>query len=127
MPTRTKAADRVKHADERSTMWVRTDYWDESVEEAFQTRNASGDLPDAWSMVSRFLDEGLSVSIREYQGSYCATLSDGERKSAGQPSLLSGWGESPHDCLLVVDYKHRIMLDSDWDNSSEVTSKRPRR
>lgn len=127
MPSRTKAADRVKHADERSTLWVRTPYWDEVVEEAFQVHIASGELPDAWAMVSRFLDEGLSVSIREYQGSYCATLSDGERKAGNKPSLLSGWGESPVDCLLVVDYKHRQLLDCDWDNSEEAAPKRPRR
>lgn len=127
MPSRTKAADRVKNANERWEGWVRSPYWDEAVEEAFQTRRASGDVPEPWAMVRRFIEEGLSVGLREYNGSYCATLGDAERRTANVPCQLSGWGESPEDALLVVDYKHRVQLDCDWDNAQSEQSKRPRR
>lgn len=127
MPSRAKAADRVKNANERWEGWVRSPYWDEAVEEAFQAKLASGDVPEPWPLVLRFVDEGLSVGLREYNGSYCATLGDGERRSANVPCQLSGWGEDLHDALLVVDYKHRVQLDCDWDNAQAEPTHRRRR
>lgn len=127
MPSRTKAADRVRNANEVWNGWVKPPYWDESVEEAFQDHLASGELPDPWAMVCRFLGEGLGVGLREYQGSYCATLRDVERLDAGRPGQLSGWGESPEDALRVVDYKHRTQLDCDWDTAESEKPRRPRR
>lgn len=127
MPSRTKAADRVKNANEVWQGWVRPPYWDEDVEQAFQDHLASGELPDTWAMVLRFLSEGLGVGLREYHGSYCCTLRDVERLDAGKPGQLSGWGESAEDCLRVVAFKHYQQLDSDWDNAETDKPRRPRR
>jgi hypothetical protein len=127
MPSRTKAADRVKNANERWDGWVRPPYWDEGVESAFQAALTSSTVPDPWAMVLRFLSEGYGVGIREYQGSYCATLRDSERADVGKTSQLSGWGEDPHDALLVVDYKHRAQLDCDWDTAEQSSTTRKRR
>lgn len=117
----------MKHANEKWDGWVRPPYWDETVEKAFQSRIASGDMPDPWAMVLRFIREGLTVGLREYQGSYCATLGDAERRAAGLSCQLSGWGGSEHEALLVVDYKHRVQLDCDWDAAAVNTKRGPRR
>lgn len=127
MPQRVKAADRVKHADERSDLWVKTPYWGKEVEDAFQDRCASGDLPDAWSILFRFFEEGFSIALRRFEDSVCVTLTDGDRRGRSVPCLLSGWGADPHDALLVVDYKHRVLLDCDWDSCQSESGRPPRR
>lgn len=127
MPTRTKAADRAKNANEKSDLWVRTPYWTPDTETAYEAWTSSGDVSDPWALVLRFLSDGYSFSLREFNGSYCATLSDGERKGAGKPCLLSGWSDDPFDAMLVVLYKHLVQLDGDWDSCDEAPTPRRRR
>lgn len=118
----------VEKSDHRSELWVKTPYWDKDVEDAYQDWSASGELPNAWSILQWFLSQSLGVSIKELQGAYCVTLSNADRKSRGVPCLLSGWGGEPEDACRVVLYKHKVLLDQDWDAySKEEVWKRPRR
>lgn len=126
MPSRTKAADRTKQSDERSDLWVKTPYWTPDTEEAYETWSPPSDVSDPWALVLSWLSNGYSVSLREFNGSYCTTLSDGERKSTGKPCLLSGWSDEPFDSMLVVLYKHRVLLDGDWDSGQQNEPRRRR-
>lgn len=126
MPSRTKAADRAKQSDERSDLWVRTPYWTPDTEESYEDWTSSSGVSDPWTLVLRFLSDKYSLSLREFNGSYCTTISDGERKSAGKPCLLSGWSDDPFDSMLVVLYKHLVLLDGDWDSGQQIEPRRRR-
>lgn len=127
MPTRAKAADRIKHADERTDIWVKYPYWNIEVEEDFQSRNAPGDVPDPWALLLGLCSEGFFIRFSRFEESHCVTLTDPRRQEQGKPFLLSGWGSDQCQALLVVDYKHRVMLDCDWDSYQSEKQSVPRR
>lgn len=127
MPSRTKAADRVKHADERSDIWVKYPYWNIEVEDDFIARTSSGGVPDAWSVLLGLCEQGFFIRFSRFEESHCVTLTDPRRQEQGKPFLLSGWGRDQLEALLVVEYKHKVMLDCDWDSYQSEKQAVPRR
>lgn len=127
MPTKRQAADRVRQSNEQSNLWVRTPYWTPEVEEAYETWASSSDVPDAWTLVLRYVAAGVGVTVRTFNGSYCVTLRHDARIADGLPGLLSGWSDDAEDALHVVTYKLDVMLGGDWATEVEMPNPRRRR
>lgn len=127
MPSRTKAADRVKHTNEKSDIWVKYPYWNQEVEDDFIARTSSSDVSDPWAVLLRLCDEGFKVGFSRFEESHCCILTDAARQDEGKPFLLSGWGSDQLQAMLVVEYKHKVMLDCNWDSYQSEKQSIPRR
>lgn len=120
-----KAYDRVKNADQRSSDFIRTPYWNPDVEAQYVSWMEGQHPEDPWSTVRVFLDQGVAVSFKPFNGSWCATLANQELRNKSQPHLLSGWSDEPVDALFVARFKLMVLLDGSWDSeAAPVASKR---
>lgn len=110
-----KAYDRVKNADNRADMFIKTPYWTVAVEDDFEnwcTKQASDTVE---GLLDGLLGSGVAVSFKELNGSICATLAHQASKEAGLPYLLTGWSEHCGDALAVALYKVDVMLKGIWE------------
>lgn len=120
-----KPYDRVKNADNHSDMFIRTPYWDSTVEEHFEGWCQSSLADTLEALVDGFLDNGVAVSFKAMNGSVCCTLAHQASKEVGLPYLLTGWSDNVGDALAVAVYKLEVMMRGIWE--APPVAKAPRR
>lgn len=109
-----KAYDRVKNADNRSDVFIKTPYWTPDVEDSFEGwATAQGETCMA-SLLDSLLGHGVAVSFKEMNGSICCTLANQASKEADLPYLLTGWSDGAHDALFVALFKLEVQLKGVW-------------
>jgi hypothetical protein len=120
-----KAYDRVKNADNHSDVFIRTPYWTNAVEAAFEEWAATRSEDCLARVLDGLLDEEVGVSFKAMNGSVCATLAHQTSKAAGLPYLLTGWSDNAEDALYVAIYKLEKMLQGIWkEPEAEPTPRR---
>lgn len=120
-----KAYDRVKNADQRTSDFIRTPYWNPEVEDQYVSWMESQHPDHPWAAVQELLDQGVAVSFKPFNGSWCTTLANQELRDKKLPHLISGWSDEPVDALFVARFKLRVLLDGSWESDSiPLASKR---
>lgn len=109
-----KAFDRVRNADQRSDLFVKTPYWSPDVETQYESWLERQDISNPWGRLSSYLGEDVSVSFKPFNGSICCTLTNMASKDSGLACLLTGWSDDAADALAVVTFKLMVLLDGAW-------------
>lgn len=109
-----KAFDRVRNADQRSDLFIKTPYWSPDVETQYESWLERQDITNPWARVQSFVHEDISVSFKPFNGSVCCTLTNMASKDTGQPCLLTGWSDDAADALAVATFKLMVLLDGAW-------------
>lgn len=109
-----KAYDRVKNADNRADVFIKTPYWSPDVEVHFEEWCAVHSADALEDLLDGFLRNSVAVSFKELNGSICCTLAHQPSKEADQPYLLTGWSDNAADALFVAIYKLEVMLQGIW-------------
>jgi len=121
------AYDRVKNANERSEMYVKTPVWDNETESSYMKWQAQPGLKDLAGALKGLIEDGFAVSFKPVEGSICVTLTDLDRRVKEQTCLLTGWSDNTDDALKVALYKHEVMLKRDWESLAGKVPLRIRR
>jgi hypothetical protein len=106
--------ERVRNADQRSDVFIRTPYWTPEVEEAFEVWRAGLDPQPTEEILDLYLREEVAVSFKTLNGSVCCTLAHQASKDHDLPYLLTGWSDNALDALAVATYKLEVMLGGVW-------------
>lgn len=109
-----KAFDRVRNADQRSDLFVKTPYWSPDVETQYESWLERQDITNPWGSVAHYVSDDISVSFKPFNGSICCTLTHMAHKDAGQPCLITGWSDDAADALAVATFKLAVLLDGQW-------------
>jgi hypothetical protein len=109
-----KAYDRVKQANNQSDNFIKTPYWTNEVEDAFEEWYKKQPAVDLARSVADYLDCEVAISFKQMGGSICCTLAHQPSKEAQLPYLLTGWSDHPEDALAVAGYKLDVMLGGVW-------------
>lgn len=109
------AHDRVKNADNRADVFIKTAYWTPDVEDAFESWAQGRSSDNFEDLLDGFLGSGVAVSFKEMNGSICCTLAHQPSKDANLPYLLTGWSDNASDALYVAMFKLEVELKGIWE------------
>lgn len=113
------AHDRVKNADNRGDVFIKTAYWTPEIEDAFDLWYKARGQVDCANLLDDHLGSGVAVSFKEMNGSICCTLAHQPSKEANLPYLLTGWSNDALDALMVAMYKLEVQLEGVWEAPPE--------
>jgi len=114
-----KPYDRVRNADNRSDVFIKTPYWTPEVETKFESWREVNPPGCVDGLVDFFLKGDVAVSFKMLNGSTCCTLAHQPSKDHDLPYLLTGWSDNAADALSVAQYKLEIMLSGVWEAPPE--------
>lgn len=109
------AYDRVKNADNRADVFIKTSYWTPEVEDHFESWLKTSGKDDLSDLLDGFLGSDVAVSFKRLEGSICCTLAHQPSREANMPYLLTGWSDNAQDALAVACYKLEIQLKGIWE------------
>ena len=110
-----KAYDRVKNADNRADVFIKTPHWTNAVEDGFEAWCKAGPPEDLATLLDRLLGEGVAVSFKALDGSICCTLAHQASREANLPYLLTGWSDGCETAVAVALYKLAVMMQGVWE------------
>jgi hypothetical protein len=120
------AYDRIKQADNRSEVFIRTPYWTPDVESRFEAWAADCPIKSVDDAIDSYLQSDVAVSFKTLNGSVCCTLAHQTSKDHDLPYLLTGWSDNCLDALMVAMFKLAVMLDGIWQAPPEAKPTRRR-
>src|SRR5215472_13417006 len=109
-----KAYDRVKNANNSADNFIKTPYWSNEVEDAFEAWNQQLDGRTLEQRLAQYLESSVAVSFKQIDDSICCTLAHQPSRDAGDPYLLTGWAERACEAMAVAEFKLEVMLKGIW-------------
>jgi hypothetical protein len=98
--------------------------WDEPFENWCAAYQKPADIDD---LIRNRQGEQFELSLKQRNGQYGATLINKSVEDGTGPKLLSAWSNHPTEAILLLYYKWREVMQSEWPKEQAPRARAARR